>query len=576
MNDDKGIEEVIKELISLSKRTPLRGEDQERAKELMILLKEHGYTNGQISKLLEGKLSERTIKSYTKKVTVKDSSSKDEAISLLSKAVQENLTLEDIEQTVGVIEDLRAKGLGVRDVITFLEEVKSSGMDTKIVLHAFSNLKQSGLSVKQLSETLGYIQNLQKQGFALVELEKLLKACENYGGYNQVLDAITAYRSVEEMKGKYEWLVSEITKFENQKSELGTEIDWLQKKEAEIKAPIDLYQRLLKMGYDMPVLKKLEESTAKWGTLEKVLEATNSYATLQDLKRDIANEDSKFKEKQLAYANLQTVISMCSDLLYRYKYDVPFITNIYRIAKQYGEPSEVLRALEMYGDKATIEDKISLLEKRKNELEPEVKSLEEKVVEIKGQVPALEEQKKDILEQVEFANAIEILIRDPRGIAEYFLKTLAKRFNDALEKRAKGLTFASQADLMMAKQELIKSIIDTVTMDALQKAKLAAEVRKYEAEIKRLSSEVKKRDNAVKEIDENLFSRLRGLYGFQISCPKCSQDSLHRPVAEDWESLLQKGYLTFKCVPCGETSNLTLNDIYLNVLKNGFYSLKRY
>jgi hypothetical protein len=63
------LENILSELQSLAKKQPLKGDDLQRAKELMAMLKKSGYTNKQVSELSGDAWSQHTIKLYTRGVT---------------------------------------------------------------------------------------------------------------------------------------------------------------------------------------------------------------------------------------------------------------------------------------------------------------------------------------------------------------------------------------------------------------------------------------------------------------------------------------------------------------------------
>jgi len=107
----EGLEDIVRELLSLAKRKPLKGEDLVRAKELMARLKEMGFTNKEISDLTNGGWSEPTIKLYTRGVGVKDPTPKENTLKILSQMVDEGLTLKDVEVATSIKSYLNTKVL---------------------------------------------------------------------------------------------------------------------------------------------------------------------------------------------------------------------------------------------------------------------------------------------------------------------------------------------------------------------------------------------------------------------------------------------------------------------------------
>lgn len=173
MSNQHELEEIVGELLLLARRKPLKDRDLARARELLVKLKEMGFTNREISELTGGGWSEPTVKMYTRGVVVKDPSPKENASRILSQVVGMGLTLKDVEVAVSMKTDLDAKGVGFEDVSTLLEEAKRSKVNIKDLLHMHRGLKDSGLSITQLSEALSYKAGLEEAGFTLESLKEL-------------------------------------------------------------------------------------------------------------------------------------------------------------------------------------------------------------------------------------------------------------------------------------------------------------------------------------------------------------------------------------------------------------------
>jgi len=110
-----GLEDIISELSSLARRRPLRDDELKRAKELMIKLREAGFTNAEISELTGGGWSESTVKSYTRGVGVRDPSPRESAWGTLSQMVNMGLTLKDVEVAISVKKSLDSRGVGLEE-----------------------------------------------------------------------------------------------------------------------------------------------------------------------------------------------------------------------------------------------------------------------------------------------------------------------------------------------------------------------------------------------------------------------------------------------------------------------------
>jgi DNA repair ATPase RecN len=428
------LEDIVAELRALVRRKPLKGEDLERAKELMLRLREMGFTNREISELTDGGWSEPTIKSYTRGAAVRDPSPKENVLRILSQMVDKGLTLEDVELAISMMVRLTDKGVSFEDVVDFIEFVEKNRVDLGQLLQMFRELRSSGLSISQLTEVLSYRSRLEEVGVTIEGLKEIYAASEAYGGYEEVLRAIKAYGSLKAIEAEIEKMESKKMRLEKDLERLSREVEELRKEKAGIEDALKLYEELRNLGFDENVLEELRESSEKYGGVKGVLEAVNAYKSLVDLKSEInelekrkSDLESDLKKVEAEHAHLMSVIEMCETLLYKFKFSVPAIADIYEMAKRYGEPLEVLKAVGRYGELRAIEESIEKLTARKNELEARVKALENQVQELRA------------------------LIDEMRRQAEGLLKPFVKRISEAID--LLGQKFSQSLDVISSKYE---------------------------------------------------------------------------------------------------------------------------
>ena len=195
----------------------------------------------------------------------------------------------------------------------------------------------------------------------------------------------------------------------------------------ELQDKLEQYYGILKAaGFDEKVLGELTKTAEKYGTPRKVLTALNSFGNLSEIKA--ATEEMQGKEKQRRailkdleekHSHLKSAIEMCQKLMQDHKFGLDTITSLLAMAKMYGEPIRVLKAIEVYGalkeiKKEKVEAETALAEiKGKVEAEKEtfakyrarnkalldlLEALTAKAIEVGQQVGATQEQtKKDSL-----------------------------------------------------------------------------------------------------------------------------------------------------------------------------------
>lgn len=390
---DAELEGVIGELRDLARRKPLPAKELDRAKGLMVRLREMGFTNREVSHLTDGGWSEPTVKLYTRGSTVKDPSPKNEAIKLLTELVDMGLSLNEVKDTISVVDKLRAKDLTVEDVSSFLEEARKFKVDVKEVFSLYKDLKASNLTVEDLRRALAYKVELESAGLMLNDLAKLSEASKAYGGFNRVVDAVDSYGGLEALKAEVSELDSKRGELKREIEELKNIVKDLEERKASVTNALRTYEELKQKGFDDKALNELRKASSKYGGVNEVLSAINAYESLKSLESFIsemekkkADVEAEVKRINAEHAYLQTIIGMCESLLYKYKFSISAINDMYELAKRYGKPLEVLKAIGKFGDVKALESEIDKLSAKKGELEARVKELDAKAQELRGMV----------------------------------------------------------------------------------------------------------------------------------------------------------------------------------------------
>ena len=195
---------------------------------------------------------------------------------------------------------------------------------------------------------------------------------------------------------------------ETKVTSLQTDIQTLQTKKEAIQRPLKLYEELKFDGFDQRALENLAYTCRKYNrNMKDVLEAVNTYADLAQIQEKAIeaddkrqHEETRFKEIKEKRAHLQATLDMCDTLLNRFNYSVIAIQELHEIAKKYGEPIEMIKAIESYGELRNIEAEIEDLARRKIELESGVKEMITQMQSLKGQSASIAESIAGLLQQL--------------------------------------------------------------------------------------------------------------------------------------------------------------------------------
>ncbi len=414
------LEDIAKELKELAKNKPLSDTDLVRAKQLMYRLKEFGFTNRQINEITDGGWSESTVKLYTRGATVKNLSQKKNAVDLLTQLINMDLSLEDVEIFVSIKKNLDSKNVGFQDILNLLGEADGLKVDPKEIVATYLNFQNSGLSVRQLSEILSSKAELDKMHVTIELMDEILQASKVYGDAGKILEALKSYGALGAIQEDIKKTSSEKENLQNQVNGLKLEVTDLEKRKDAAKDSLATYERIKTLGFDEPTFKRLKASAEKFGRVDSVLDAVNSFVDLSEIKRKKDDLESELKKVEADHAHLATIIEICKTLLYKYKFSIAAINDIYEAARNYGDPLQVLKAINLYGETLKIRAEIDTLNKNKEQLKATVKELGDQSQQLEATIKALRASVDDALAPIrnEITKNVDYVIKK-------FVETLA-------------------------------------------------------------------------------------------------------------------------------------------------------
>jgi hypothetical protein len=265
MNTDSN-ESIISELQLLAKKQPLRNNGElNRAKELMITLRKKGYTNNDISKLSSGAWSENTVKLYTRGTDIVDSTSKDEAVKIISEMVKSGLTLNEVSEAVSLKDYLDAENMSLEDIVSLLQDLKSSGLSLNDIIQLNRSIKVEGLSLKQLIELFMYKSDLEKAGFTVEVLKQLRPALISFGDANLVIKAINEYGNLVALENEINHASAKKEQIQLDTEQLQASLRDIQEKTAKQQELFKEYKELKELGFDEISFKQIKQIAISYG-----------------------------------------------------------------------------------------------------------------------------------------------------------------------------------------------------------------------------------------------------------------------------------------------------------------------
>ena len=147
----------------------------------------------------------------------------------------------------------------------------------------------------------------------------------------------------------------------------------VQNKTAALEKTLATYERLKATGFDEKTLTELAKATEKYGKPTQVFMAINHFGDLSKMKAteielssEIERKHELLKSLDVQHTHLKEPIDLCKKLLER-KFSLTAISLMEAAACKYGEPIEIMKAIEKYGaiveiDQKTIHAKAALAE----------------------------------------------------------------------------------------------------------------------------------------------------------------------------------------------------------------------
>lgn len=405
------IENAVSQLRQFASRPALSKAEHLEAQKTMIFLKKSGMSNFEISKACDGRWSESTVKGYTKGVRAEDPNPWQDVTSLLNNLLAAGLTLDRVAIALNIFDDLERHDVNLDNVIDLLLAADSSSLEITDLIKQYELFGESGLSPKNVSEALSLREEVEKKGLGLDSLVSLVELAKNYGEPQKIIEALSHYNSLVELDRHITTAKEEFDSLNNELVGTRQQVEVAKAQLYQLKEPIEAYEEAANLGFGMAELTKLSALAQKHGTVKKLMDAVAIYHTYSDIdnkvdkaKADLANFKATVAKLQTDYAHLKTGVTMCQTMIKEYNLGLDAIGTILSTAKKYGEPIEVLKALECYGKLKVLQQELARLKGR--------------VTERKALLAQIEGKYQEMLEELESLNAVALKVGAAVGSVE--------------------------------------------------------------------------------------------------------------------------------------------------------------
>src|SRR5437867_4944008 len=241
-----------------------------------------GFTNREISDLTDGRWSEPAVKMYTKRIRVKSTAKRDEAIKLMVQMVALDLTFDDVKRAREAEEKARAWGSSIEQIASFIQELESSMLGFADFFKLISGILQHGLTIASFVEFVKIKHILDSKGYTLEILQKIAELSARFKP-DELLEAIKKYLSLKELLSLVEKANQEATVAREKADGLNSEVTRLEGIKATIEPLITKYENLKSRGYTGEIFSKLEDAGKKFGGLANLMDGIMKYVSIAEM-----------------------------------------------------------------------------------------------------------------------------------------------------------------------------------------------------------------------------------------------------------------------------------------------------
>lgn len=363
-----GIEETAAKFSMLAKKAQLTKAELEEAKDQMVILKEAGMTNAEISKLSGGKWSIPTVKGYTGGVQTTNHGWQD-AVGALTSLMSSGHTLEDVKTTSGVLHQLKQEGTTIGQVSVFLSECGAASVKPGTLIGHLKEMKATGFSPGDLMEALTFKKELHSLGLPAAALPPLVTAAKNLGKPSEVLHGLSQYKTLMDLGGQIEGAEEQAATLAQKNVKAASALQATEAKLSGMQKQIGAYQQAVSLGFGEKQLIKIHGLAKQYGGVPALLDgmgAFDDYSAVIKAKGDaeaaMTGIKGEISQRQAQYAHIKTATHMCLTLMDKYDFGIDAIGAILALAKKFGEPMQVLQAVEKIGQIKLLEDELARLE----------------------------------------------------------------------------------------------------------------------------------------------------------------------------------------------------------------------
>jgi len=391
------VNEIISELIDIRRRSGSRLSKNEvtRVRDLLVSARKMtGWSAKEIEEATAGEWKAAAIKPYISHVKPEmDSTGPRPELALLGEMAKHGIDVKMVKETISAKKILDVADLRLEDVSDLIKEIRSAGMSIQDFVSTVKQVKSSEIPIVDLGRVFSYRKKLDAMGIDTIMLGKLFETINKHGGIENTEELLRAHGQIKVVKEELEGLQKTTEQARTTLNSMKSETEALTEKVKPLRGSLDLYEQLSKKGFNEDILQKIQDSSGKYGDPAGVLQAINQIGSLFNLtletekkRSEYSTVESEFTKLRGQYQHFAEMITICEKLL-QLNFTIEVVRQIYDSAQQYGEPMEVLKAIDKYGRlPETVTESLSNKREKERALE--------RITQLEGQLRDYDEMKR--------------------------------------------------------------------------------------------------------------------------------------------------------------------------------------
>jgi len=350
------IENLVARFVALAANPLLSKAEHKDAQRIMRALREAGMSIQEISGLSNGRWSESTVKGYCVGIRPPTPDPWNDIKDLLEQLRSRNITLDDVSGALAI--DTEAKSLGIRlsQLAGVIAAAKASSLDPAELVNWIKELGEQKLTVRDVGRFLALSHELEQHRLSLGCLPDLVKLAGVHSDPEQVLRALSAYGTLADIEQSLSEAEGRLSKLDDQVSSAERRLSEANKALAKKNRTLEAAERVSKLGFGEHELTQLANLAEKCGGAKPALKAIGEYGQLQEIRKETEQarlEHGKWQnaisQLRAEHAGLRTAIDMCERLIREQKSGLDAVMTVFSLAQKFGEPTAVLKGVEVYG-----------------------------------------------------------------------------------------------------------------------------------------------------------------------------------------------------------------------------------